>query len=67
MTRWMMVLLAALITAGRLADSHVAIACRTGDPFEIPTMYASRIVPWLMNEGSFILSIKLAAQKIEFS
>ena len=26
-----------------------------------------KIIPWLMNEGSFTLSISLAAQSVEFS
>ena len=38
-----------------------------GDPMHRDGVRTYRLIPWLMNEGSFTLSIKLAAQQVEFS
>jgi uncharacterized protein YciI len=37
------------------------------DPMHRDGIRSYRLVPWLMNEGSFTLEVKLSAQKIKFS
>ena len=55
----MIIYRAANITeARRIADA---------DPMHRDGVRTYKIIPWLMNEGSFTLKISLAAQKIEFA
>ena len=37
------------------------------DPMHRDGVRTYKVIPWLMNEGSFTLSVNLAAQKIEFA
>jgi uncharacterized protein YciI len=37
------------------------------DPMHRDGVRTYKIIPWLMNEGSFTLSVKIAAQKIEYA
>lgn len=51
----------------RAATLQEARAIADADPMHRDNVRTYEIYPWLMNEGSFSLSIKLAAQRIEFA
>lgn len=51
----------------RVKDIAEARKIADGDPMHRDGVRSYKIIPWLMNEGSFTLNVKLAAQKIEFS
>jgi hypothetical protein len=51
----------------RAASIAEAKAIADADPMHRDGVRTYKVIPWLMNEGSFTLSIKLAAQKVEFS
>lgn len=51
----------------RAANFAEARKIADGDPMHRDGVRKYKIIPWLMNEGSFTLSVKLAAQKIDFS
>lgn len=51
----------------RAADLEEARKIADADPMHRDGVRKYTLLPWLMNEGSFTLSVKLAAQKIEFS
>ncbi|MGE3148144.1 MAG: YciI family protein [Pseudorhodoplanes sp.] len=44
-----------------------ARAIADADPMHRDGVRTYRILPWLMNEGSFTLTVKLAAQQVDFS
>ena len=49
---------ASIAEARKIADA---------DPMHRDGVRTYRVIPWLMNEGSFTLKVALAAQKIEFA
>jgi uncharacterized protein YciI len=51
----------------RARDIAEAKRIADGDPMHRDGVRKYRIIPWLMNEGSFTLKISLAAQKVEFA
>jgi len=51
----------------RAATLKEARAIADADPMHRDNVRTYEIYPWLMNEGSFTLSVKLAAQHVEFS
>lgn len=51
----------------RAANIAEARKIADGDPMHRDGVRTYKIIPWLMNEGSFTLSINLAAQKIDFA
>jgi uncharacterized protein YciI len=51
----------------RAATLQEARAIADADPMHRDGVRTYEIYPWLMNEGSFTLSVKLAAQRIEFA
>lgn len=51
----------------RAADLQEARAIADADPMHRDGVRRYEILPWLMNEGSFTLSIQLAAQQVTFS
>jgi uncharacterized protein len=51
----------------RTATLQQARDIADADPMHRDGVREYEIYPWLMNEGSFSLTVKLAAQKIEFS
>lgn len=50
----------------RAANIAEARQIADADPMHSRGIRTYKIIPWLMNEGSFTLSVSLAAQKIEF-
>jgi uncharacterized protein YciI len=44
-----------------------ARAIADADPMHRDKVRTYEILPWLMNEGSFTLTVRLAAQQVEFS
>jgi uncharacterized protein YciI len=51
----------------RAATLQEARAIADADPMHRDNVRSYEICPWLMNEGSFTLSVRLAAQNVEFS
>ena len=51
----------------RAANIAEARKIADGDPMHRDGVRTYKVIPWLMNEGSFTLSVNLAAQKISFA
>jgi uncharacterized protein YciI len=51
----------------RAANIAEARKIADGDPMHRDGVRTYKIIPWLMNEGSFTLSVNLAAQKVSFA
>ena len=51
----------------RAANIAEARIIADGDPMHRDGVRTYKIIPWLMNEGSFTLSVNLAAQKVSFA
>ncbi len=52
-----------ILRAGSLAEAR---AIADADPMHRDGVRTYTLLPWLMNEGSFTLTVRLAAQKIDF-
>ncbi|MGH7002061.1 MAG: YciI family protein [Stellaceae bacterium] len=53
-----------ILRAGSLAEAR---AIADADPMHRDGVRSYEILPWLMNEASFTLSVNLAAQQVSFS
>ena len=51
----------------RAKDIAEARQIADADPMHRDGVRSYKIIPWLMNEGSFTLTVKIAAQKIEYA
>jgi len=52
-----------ILRAGSLAEAR---AIADADPMHRDGVRTYTLLPWLMNEGSFTLTVRLAAQKVDY-